>query len=82
MKKLTHKQIIKLCRDVRRRCNKLSQKERNELLKKGMEILSQIQKKLNVPITTDAHSPQEVFQVGKAVDLIQKRIDLMKNFPN
>lgn len=40
-------------------------------LKKGMDILQKIQRELDLPVTTDVHSPQEASQVGKVVDLIQ-----------
>lgn len=40
-------------------------------LKKGMAILQKIQSKLDLPVTTDVHSPEEAAQVGKVVDLIQ-----------
>ncbi len=39
-KKLTHKEIVKICADVRQRCNKLSPEERMRLLKMGMEIIN------------------------------------------
>lgn len=40
-------------------------------VKKGVEILTEIQKKLNIPVTTDVHSVEEAEYVGKYIDLIQ-----------
>lgn len=40
-------------------------------IKEGMRIFSEIQKQLNIPVTTDVHSPEEALEVGKVVDLIQ-----------
>lgn len=40
MKKFTHKQIMKICNDVRKRCNKLSPEERIRLLEEGMKIIN------------------------------------------
>ncbi|MEK7177170.1 MAG: 3-deoxy-8-phosphooctulonate synthase [Patescibacteria group bacterium] len=40
-------------------------------LEKGMRILQKIKSELDLPVTTDAHSSQEVLQIGKVVDLIQ-----------
>jgi 2-dehydro-3-deoxyphosphooctonate aldolase (KDO 8-P synthase) len=40
-------------------------------LEKGLEILKKIQKDLDLPVTTDVHSPEEAIAVGKVVDLIQ-----------
>ena len=40
-------------------------------LEKGMDVLKKIQSTLNLPVTTDVHSPEEASQVGKVVDLIQ-----------
>lgn len=40
-------------------------------IKKGLQIFTEIQKQLHIPVTTDAHSTEEVLEVGKVVDLIQ-----------
>lgn len=40
-------------------------------LKKGMEILSEVKKQLKIPVTTDAHSVEQVIKAGDVVDLIQ-----------
>lgn len=40
-------------------------------LKKGLKIFSKIKKKLKIPVTTDVHSVEEVYQAGKVIDLIQ-----------
>jgi 2-dehydro-3-deoxyphosphooctonate aldolase (KDO 8-P synthase) len=40
-------------------------------LEAGLKIFSEIQKQLNIPVTTDVHSPQEAEEAGKVVDLIQ-----------
>lgn len=40
-------------------------------LKKSIDIFQKIQKKLDIPVTTDVHSPQETMQIGKVVDLLQ-----------
>ncbi|MBI3289804.1 3-deoxy-8-phosphooctulonate synthase [Candidatus Microgenomates bacterium] len=40
-------------------------------LKKGIGILQKIQSELDLPVTTDVHSPDEATQAGKVVDLIQ-----------
>jgi 2-dehydro-3-deoxyphosphooctonate aldolase (KDO 8-P synthase) len=40
-------------------------------MKEGLRIFSEIQKQLNIPVTTDVHSPEEATEVGKVVDLIQ-----------
>lgn len=40
-------------------------------IKEGLEILGQVQKQLNIPVTTDVHTPEEALEVGKVVDLIQ-----------
>ena len=39
--------------------------------KKGLEILKNISKKLNIPVTTDIHSPEEVILASKYVQMIQ-----------
>lgn len=38
---------------------------------KGLEILKNISEKLNVPVTTDVHSPEEVLLASKYVQMIQ-----------
>lgn len=40
-------------------------------LKKGLEMLAQIKKELQVPIVTDVHEPLQVAAVAKVVDVIQ-----------
>ncbi len=40
-------------------------------IKRGLDILKKIQVTLDLPVTTDVHSPQEATQVGEVVDLIQ-----------
>lgn len=40
-------------------------------LKRGLKIFSKIKEKLKIPVTTDVHSVEEVYQAGKVVDLIQ-----------
>ena len=40
-------------------------------IKKGLDILKKIQVTLDLPVTTDVHSPQEASQAGEVVDLIQ-----------
>ena len=40
-------------------------------LKKGLEMLTQIKKELQVPIVTDVHEPSQVSAVAKVVDVIQ-----------
>lgn len=40
-------------------------------LKEGLKIFTEIQKQLDIPVTTDVHSPEEALEVGKVVDLIQ-----------
>jgi 2-dehydro-3-deoxyphosphooctonate aldolase (KDO 8-P synthase) len=40
-------------------------------IKKGLQIFAEIQKQLRIPVTTDAHSPEEALEIGKVVDLIQ-----------
>lgn len=37
----------------------------------GLEILSHIQQTLNIPITTDVHSPEQAEKAGKVIDLVQ-----------
>ncbi len=39
--------------------------------KKGLEILKTISQKLNIPVTTDVHSPEEVILASKYVQMIQ-----------
>jgi len=39
MKKLTINQIDRFCEETRQKCNKLDRKEREELLRRGIEIL-------------------------------------------
>ncbi len=39
--------------------------------KKGLEILKTISRKLNIPVTTDVHSPEEVTLASKYVQMIQ-----------
>ena len=40
-------------------------------LEKGLEILSAIRERFNVPVLTDVHSPEEARRAAKAVDVIQ-----------
>lgn len=40
-------------------------------LEHGLRILEKVQKELDLPITTDVHSPEEAEAVGKVCDLIQ-----------
>ena len=40
-------------------------------IKKGLQILSKIKKTLKVPVTSDVHSPAEVKEAKKILDLIQ-----------
>ncbi len=40
-------------------------------LLKGLKILRRVQKELNLPVTTDVHSPQEAVAAGKTCDMIQ-----------
>ncbi len=40
-------------------------------IKEGLKILKNIQTELNIPVTTDVHSPNEAQLVSKVVDLIQ-----------
>lgn len=40
-------------------------------IKKGLDILKKIQVTLDLPVTTDVHSPQEAAQAGEVADLIQ-----------
>lgn len=40
-------------------------------LKKGLEILSKVKKKFNVPILTDVHCKEDVKEVAKVADIIQ-----------
>lgn len=40
-------------------------------IKRGMEILTEIQNTVNIPVTTDVHSVQEAEYAGKFIDLIQ-----------
>ncbi|RLC33705.1 3-deoxy-8-phosphooctulonate synthase [Candidatus Shapirobacteria bacterium] len=40
-------------------------------IKQGKRILKIIRNTLNIPVTTDIHSPQEAQSMGKVVDLIQ-----------
>lgn len=40
-------------------------------LKKGLEILAKVKKKIGVPVTTDVHSVEEARAAGRVVDLIQ-----------
>ncbi len=40
-------------------------------MEKGLEILSQVKKRLNIPVLTDVHSIEEAEQSGKIVDVVQ-----------
>jgi len=40
-------------------------------LEKGLEILSQVREKIQIPVTTDIHSVDEAKIVGRVVDLVQ-----------
>lgn len=40
-------------------------------LKKGLNILLNVKEKLNIPILTDVHSPEEAISAAKIVDIIQ-----------
>ncbi|MDO8579867.1 MAG: 3-deoxy-8-phosphooctulonate synthase [Candidatus Omnitrophota bacterium] len=38
---------------------------------KGLDILADIKKKFNIPILTDVHSPREIAEAAKVVDILQ-----------
>lgn len=40
-------------------------------LKEGLKIFAEIQRQLDLPVTTDVHSPTEALEAGKVVDLVQ-----------
>ena len=40
-------------------------------LRKGLEILAMIKRKLNVPVLTDVHSVEDAMEAGKVVDVLQ-----------
>jgi 2-dehydro-3-deoxyphosphooctonate aldolase (KDO 8-P synthase) len=40
-------------------------------LKKGLQILQRVQKELDLPVTTDVHSPEEATEAGRVCDIIQ-----------
>ena len=40
-------------------------------IEKGLEILSRLRERYNVPVLTDVHSPEEAYKAGKVVDVLQ-----------
>ena len=48
-----------------------SQSSRGIGIKKGLEILSNVKKEINVPIITDVHESSQCNEVGSVVDIIQ-----------